>query len=81
MICSSVSGLQRLSRASLHLLAEARLVQQLGERRGVDAAVAAVLDENDDDHLRIVSRRKRGEPRVVAVLERQPSVFTHRAAR
>ena len=64
-------GVAEVEARAGHLVAEARLVQQLRQRRRVRAAGAAVLDEHHHHHLRIVARRERREPGVVAVLERQ----------
>ena len=42
-----------------------RLEERLRERRRGEVAVAAVLDEHDDDHRRIAHRAEAREPRVV----------------
>src|ERR1051326_2217119 len=55
-----------------HFLAERRLIEQLGQRRRVGAAVrAGALDEDAHDHLRVFARRVRREPGVVAAHERK----------
>src|SRR5256885_1800531 len=62
--CHSSSGEGR----HRDLLEEDRIEDLARDRRRGLTAVAAALDEHDDDRLRLLRGRERGEPRVVLAL-------------